>query len=177
MASHDLSNTKTTILGATPGVIPGIDRNPHDPDPPILAFFDFLAFFFFRFPLLFLPFFLPFPRILGVPQREKPLLFWGKKPLLFPKKSKVWRVRGKILICPSIHGAFFLRIGGGPRAPEDTGQASDACLRNPSFEPLARAPLAQADKCVRYRFTWPQLGPFFFVPALDGGNGALVIGF
>ena len=29
MASHDLSNTKTTILGATPGAIPGIDGNPH----------------------------------------------------------------------------------------------------------------------------------------------------
>ena len=29
MASHDLSNTKTTILGATPGVIPGIHGNPH----------------------------------------------------------------------------------------------------------------------------------------------------
>ena len=31
-----------------------------------------------------------FPRILGVPQTEKPLLFLGK-PLLFPK-SKDWRV-------------------------------------------------------------------------------------
>ena len=30
MASHDLSNTKTTILGATPGAIPGIDGNPHE---------------------------------------------------------------------------------------------------------------------------------------------------
>ena len=28
MASHDLSNTKTTILGATPGAIPGIAANP-----------------------------------------------------------------------------------------------------------------------------------------------------
>ena len=28
MASQDLSNTKTTILGATPGVIPGIFGNP-----------------------------------------------------------------------------------------------------------------------------------------------------
>ena len=25
MGSHDLSNTKTTILGASPGAIPGID--------------------------------------------------------------------------------------------------------------------------------------------------------
>ena len=30
MASHDLSNTKTTILGATPGAIPGIDGNPDE---------------------------------------------------------------------------------------------------------------------------------------------------
>ena len=28
MASHDLSNAKTTILGATLGAIPGIDANP-----------------------------------------------------------------------------------------------------------------------------------------------------
>ena len=28
MAFHDLSSTKTTILGATPGAIPGIDGNP-----------------------------------------------------------------------------------------------------------------------------------------------------
>ena len=35
--------------------------------PPILAFFDFLAFFVFRFSLLFCAFFLSFPRILGVP--------------------------------------------------------------------------------------------------------------
>ena len=30
MASHDLINTKTNILGATPGAIPGIDGNPHE---------------------------------------------------------------------------------------------------------------------------------------------------
>ena len=47
-----------------------------------LAFFDFLAFSLFRFSLLFWPFFLSFPRILGVPQREKPLYFSGF-PLLF----------------------------------------------------------------------------------------------
>ena len=58
------------------------------PDPPILAFFDFLAFFVFRFSLLFCAFFLSFPRIVGVPRREKkPCFFGGKKPLLFPKKQ------------------------------------------------------------------------------------------
>ena len=30
MASHDLSNEKTTILGATPGAIPRIDGNPRE---------------------------------------------------------------------------------------------------------------------------------------------------
>ena len=54
------------------------------PDPPTLAFWDFLAFFVFRFPLLFWPFFFSFPRILGVPRREKPLFFSGF-PLLSPK--------------------------------------------------------------------------------------------
>ena len=34
-----------------------------NPDPPILAFFDFLAFFVFRFSLLFLAFSLPFPSL------------------------------------------------------------------------------------------------------------------
>ena len=29
-ASHDLSNAKTTILGATPGAIPEIGGNPHE---------------------------------------------------------------------------------------------------------------------------------------------------
>ena len=28
--SHDLNSTKTTVLGATPGAIPGIDGNPHE---------------------------------------------------------------------------------------------------------------------------------------------------
>ena len=30
MVSHDLSNTKATILGATLGAIPGIDGKPHE---------------------------------------------------------------------------------------------------------------------------------------------------
>ena len=30
MASHDLNNTKTTLLGASPGAIPRIDGNPHE---------------------------------------------------------------------------------------------------------------------------------------------------
>ena len=30
MASHGLSNTKTKILGVTPGAISGIDGNPHE---------------------------------------------------------------------------------------------------------------------------------------------------
>ena len=39
MACHGLSNsTKTTILGATPGAIPGIDGNPHERFSFALAF-------------------------------------------------------------------------------------------------------------------------------------------
>ena len=87
-------------------------RTPPCPDPPILVFFFFRFPCLFRFPifLAFLgPFFVSFPRILGVPRREKPLLFGGfpffprrEKPLLFfgvflffsrEKKSKGWRVR------------------------------------------------------------------------------------
>ena len=63
--------------------------NLRSPDPPILAFFDFLAFFRFRFSLLFGAFFLSFPRILGVPpvKRKKPLLFSGF-PCFFSKKKQ-----------------------------------------------------------------------------------------
>ena len=53
-----------------------------------LLFFDFLAFFVFRFPLLFWAFFLSFPRILGVPRREKTLVFF-RVSLAFSKKARV----------------------------------------------------------------------------------------
>ena len=48
--------------------------------------------------MFFCAFFLPFPRILGVPRREKPLLFCGVSLALFlvAKKSKGWRIREKI---------------------------------------------------------------------------------
>ena len=65
-----------------------------------LLFFDFLPFFVFRFSLLFLSVF-PFPRILGVPRREKPLLFFGGS-LAFFQKSKGWRVREASEICPEM---------------------------------------------------------------------------
>ena len=47
-----------------------------------------LLFAFSDFPCFSLRFFLPFPRILGVPRREKPLLFSGKNPC-FSKKARV----------------------------------------------------------------------------------------
>ena len=54
-----------------------------NPDPPIFLFFFSPCFFFvFRFSLLFLGVCLAFPRILGVPRREKPLPFSGF-PLFF----------------------------------------------------------------------------------------------
>ena len=46
-----------------------------------------LLFSFSDFPCFFLAFFLSFPRILGVPRREKPLLFLGKNPCFFQKKQ------------------------------------------------------------------------------------------
>ena len=52
-----------------------------------LFFFDFLAFFRFRFPLLFCAFFLSFPRILGVPRREKPPCIFRGFPCFFSKKQ------------------------------------------------------------------------------------------
>ena len=62
------------------------------PDPPILAFFDFLAFFVFRFSLLswgIFPFF--FKDFRGSTKR-KTLAFLGENPCFF-QKSKGWRVR------------------------------------------------------------------------------------
>ena len=56
------------------------------PDPPILAFLDFLAFFVFRFPLLFCAFSLSFPRILWVPWVKKPSFFRGF-PCFFSKRQ------------------------------------------------------------------------------------------
>ena len=110
-SSHRAQTTKTWIW-AKSGVLPIPERAPksvqsrtflhtfcaksavvhtfrRSPDPPTLAFFHFLVFFFiFRFPLLFCAFFLP----LGVLRREKPLLFSGF-PLLFFQKTMGWRVR------------------------------------------------------------------------------------
>ena len=51
-----------------------------------------LLFSFSDFPCFFCAFFSPFPRISGVPRREKHLLFSGKNPCFF-QKSKGWRVR------------------------------------------------------------------------------------
>ena len=48
-----------------------------------------LLFIVFQFPLSFCAFFLSFPRILGVPQREKPLHFSGFPLLFFPKTARV----------------------------------------------------------------------------------------
>ena len=65
------------------------------PDPPILAFLDFLAFFLFRFSLFFfwcvLPFFSKDFRG-SANRKKKTLLFWWVSLALF-QKSKGWRVR------------------------------------------------------------------------------------
>ena len=62
----------------------------NNPDPPILASFDFLAFSFFSdFPCFFEVFLLAFPRILGVLRREKPLLFRGLSFFQMREKARV----------------------------------------------------------------------------------------
>ena len=65
-------------------------------DPPILDFFDFLACCVFQFSLLFVDVF-PFSKTLGVPRREKPLLFSGF-PFFF-QKARV-RGSGKFRVSP-----------------------------------------------------------------------------
>ena len=54
-----------------------------------------LFFSFSDFPCFFFAFFLPFPRILGVPRREKTLLFWGKNPCFFFPKKQGLECQGK----------------------------------------------------------------------------------
>ena len=60
----------------------------NNPDPPILAFFDFLA--FFRFPI-FLAFSCVFPSFSkdfrASAKRETLAFFWGKNPCFFQKKQ------------------------------------------------------------------------------------------
>ena len=88
------------------------------PDPRFPCFFDFLAFFFFRFSLLSLACFLPFPRILGVPRREKPLPFFLKKKTKKPCFSK--KARFGVFVTsfagrtPDQHKFGMLFMGGRP---------------------------------------------------------------
>ena len=87
------------------------------PDPPTLAFFDFLA--SFRFSLLFCAFFLPFPRILGVPRREA-LAFSGVSLAFFPKRQGLEGHRF-VLFCTHLRvsandRAWELQISGLPPA-------------------------------------------------------------
>ena len=64
--------------------------HPNYPDPPILAFFDFLAFFVLRgFPCFFCAFFPSFPRISGVRRRGKSLYFSGDPRFFFAKIDSV----------------------------------------------------------------------------------------
>ena len=64
-------------------------RLPRCRDPPILAFFDFLFFSFCNFPCFFCAFLLPFPRMLGVPQREKIFFFLFRGFPCIEKKAGV----------------------------------------------------------------------------------------
>ena len=62
----------------------------HSPDPPILAFFDFLAFFVFRFSLLFFVRVFPsFSMDCRGSAKRKTLAFFSGKTLAFSKKARV----------------------------------------------------------------------------------------
>ena len=74
-----------------------------NPDPPILAFFS-ISLLFFPISLAFCAFFFSFPRILGFPRREKPLLFGGF-PLLSSKKQGLEGQGRMIILC--MGGSFF----------------------------------------------------------------------
>ena len=100
-----------------------------NPEPPILAFFVFLVFFLF---LAFLAFFLPFPSILGVPQREKPLLFWGF-PLLSFQRSKGWRVREESSCRPNV-----ATPGANPEVITQALAVLDALNQLPTARPAGR---------------------------------------
>ena len=102
------------------------------PDPPILAFFDFLDFFVFRFSLLFCAFFLSFPRILGVSAKRKTLAFLGKT-LAFYKKARI----GGAGFLPSTHWAGVWHPQGltGRGVPRKAvgAHAEGVGARNPPF--------------------------------------------
>ena len=62
------------------------------PNPPILVFFAFLAFWFCGFPCFFVRFYSLFQGFQGFGREENPCFFSGD-PRLFAKKNKDWRVR------------------------------------------------------------------------------------
>ena len=68
-------------------------KHKKDPDPPILAFFDFLAFFRFPISLAFLCVFPFFSKDFRGSAKRKTLAFFGGFPCFF-QESKGWRVRG-----------------------------------------------------------------------------------
>ena len=70
------------------------------PDPPILAFLVFLAFFVFRFPSLFLGVLPLFSKDFRGSAKRKTLAFFRGFPLLFFQKSKGWRVRVSVKTTP-----------------------------------------------------------------------------
>ena len=79
------------------------------PDPPILAFFDFLAFFCFPISLAFWGVFPFFSKDLRGSAKRKPLLF-SAPTLAFSKKSKGWRVRAFCLFF-AYFSSYFLELG------------------------------------------------------------------
>ena len=83
-----LLNSEKSLPGRTPRTH---KRKPY-PDPPILAFFDFLVFHVCPISLVFLCVFLSFPGIRGFSEENRPCFFRGF-PVFFLQESKGWRVR------------------------------------------------------------------------------------
>ena len=66
---------------------PGDRKDSFSPDPPILAFFDFLAFFVCRFSLLFRCVFPFFSKDFRISAKRKTLAFFRGFPSFFPEKQ------------------------------------------------------------------------------------------
>ena len=88
------------------------------PDPPILAFFDFLVFFVLRFSLLFCAFLLSFPRISGVRQSGKSLLFSGDACFFAKKAGKGGSGSRQKLSCHCLEANFDSQLPSPKLSPE-----------------------------------------------------------
>ena len=133
------------------------EKNPLFPDPPILAFFAFLAFFVLRFRLLFCAFLLSFPRIFRVRQRGTFCIWvkWGRFAFLGVSqilvKTSTWRQ------CPQMLAGKARK-----KAPK-----SEECAKSTQFYPSfghfwAPKPLSNWGKTQKCQID-PTLPPHLYI--------------